>query len=143
MKFPPQIQAAIALAGLAMVVPASAADLKVPPERLANYWLLTTKSLDADIPNSGRGLDQPGCAAVSYTVGADGVPRDLVVRKVVPATSDFGPVALSVIHQFNYTAGTQNPSQQPVHTYYIVPFNLPADAGARERITQACALKTY
>jgi hypothetical protein len=45
-----------------------------------------------DAPNSGLNLDKPGCAAVTYTVGSDGVPMNVQVAKVVP-NSDLGPAA--------------------------------------------------
>lgn len=117
--------------------------LKVSPERLANYWLLTNSSVDATVPNSGHGLTQPGCAAVSYTIGTDGATRDITVRKVVPSTSDFASIAVSVIRQFHYQLGPHNDLQRPVSTYYIVPFNLAKTSDGGKAITKACALPGY
>ena len=143
MKRQPTIVFLAALACAVVAQTAAAQTLKVAPERLVRYWLLATQSLDADVPNIGRGLGQPGCAAVSYTIGSDGVTRDIKVRKVVPSTSDFASIAISVIRQFHYVPGPDNAAQQPVNTYYIVPFNLAKTSDGGKRITQACVLPGY
>ncbi|WP_266160758.1 energy transducer TonB [Dyella silvatica] len=115
----------------------------VGPQRLQSYWILLNTQVSADIPNSGRNMDKPGCAAVSYTINADGVPKDIQVVKVVPE-SDLGTVAKSVISNFSYGPSLANASKkEPVTTYYIVPFNLPADKAERQKITDACKLPGY
>lgn len=132
------------LATLLVVValPAAARQLNVPPSKRADYWILTNESVDAMVPNSGVNLDKPGCAAISYDIGTDGVTRNIQIRKVIPA-GDLGVVAQSVIKGFRYAPSSRNPEQLPVHTYYIVPFNLPADPAARQRITHACDLPGF
>lgn len=135
--------AALVFAFVAPTALAQTRPLKVSPERLANYWLLANSSVDATIPNGGRGLSQPGCAAVSYTIGTDGVTRDIKVRKVVPKTSDFASIAVSIIRQFHYQLGPNNDLQRPVSTYYIVPFNLAKTSDGGKATTKACALPGY
>lgn len=125
-----------------VMIPAMAQPVLVPPSRLAHYWILTNKTVDAMVPNYGVNLDKPGCAAISYMIGSDGVTRDIRIRKVVPA-GDLGVVAKSVIQGFRYAPSSRNPSEIPVRTYYIVPFNLPADPAARQRVTHACDLPGY
>jgi hypothetical protein len=125
-----------------IALPASARQVNVSPSERAHYWILTNRTVDAMVPNSGVNLDKPGCAAVSYDIGSDGVTRNIKIRKVVPA-GDLGVVAKSVIQGFRYSPSSRNPNQIPVHTYYIVPFNLPADPAARQRITHACDLPGF
>lgn len=131
---------ALACAGVATA--ALAATRTVAPDRLPNYWRLTNTTVDAMMPNSGKNLDKPGCAAVSYTIGSDGVTRDIAVRKVVPASA-LGPVAASIIKNFHYAPAPQNSAGVPVSTYYIVQFNMPAEPAERERLTRACDLPGY
>jgi hypothetical protein len=132
---------ALAILGTA-AMPAAAATRIVAPDRLPAYWLLTNTSVDADIPNTGRNLSQPGCAAVSYTIGSDGKTRDIVARKVVPQ-GDLGSVAASIVSRFSYAQAQTNGTGEPVSTYYIVQFNLPADPAERARITKQCELPGY
>jgi hypothetical protein len=131
---------ALACAGVAAV--AVAATRTVAPDRLPNYWRLTNTTVEAMMPNSGKNLNKPGCAAVSYTIGSDGVTRDIAVRKVVPA-SGLGPVAASIIKNFHYAPAPQNSAGVPVSTYYIVQFNMPDAPAERERLTRACDLPGY
>lgn len=135
--------AALVFAVLAPSAVAQTQALKVSPDRLANYWLLTNSAVDATIPNGGHGLSEPGCAAVSYTIGTDGTTRDIKVRKVLPQTSDFASIAVSIIRQFHYQLGPNNDLQRPVSTYYIVPFNLAKTSDGGKAITKACALPGY
>lgn len=132
----------LAAAGLMLAATASAQPVVVPPSKLAMYWILSNKTVDAMVPNYGVNLDKPGCASVTYTIGADGVTRNIQVRKVVPA-GDLGKVAASVIQNFRYTASSRNPDETPVYTYYVVPFNLPADKASRQRIVAACKLSGF
>lgn len=122
--------------------PAHAQVRIVAPAQRANYWVLATHEFEADVPNMGRNLHKPTCVAVAYTIGADGKTRNLKVRKMVPK-GDLNQVALSVIKHFQYTPSSSNPNQVPVRTYYIVPFNLPKDRAARQRITHACDLPGF
>ncbi|HET7930067.1 MAG TPA: energy transducer TonB [Rhodanobacteraceae bacterium] len=114
----------------------------VQPADLTNYWVMTNTSLNVDVPNSGVNLSQPTCSAVTYMIGSDGVPRDIVVRKTIPA-GDLATVARSAVKDMHYVAGSKNPAHEPVFTYLVIPFNLPADPAARKRITDACVLKDF
>jgi hypothetical protein len=128
---------------LASVAPALAqTQPRLDQEHLAGHWILLNTSISADVPNSGRNMDKAGCVAVSYTIGSDGLPRNIAVRKVVPA-SDLGPVAASAVGSFRYGPSLTNRSGDPVDTYYIVPFNLPADPAARKSLVDACKLPGY
>jgi hypothetical protein len=114
----------------------------VQPNHLTDYWVMTNTSLDVDVPNSGVNLEKPTCSAVTYVIGSDGVTRDIVVRKTVPA-GDLTTVAASAVKDMHYVAGANNPAHAPVFTYIIIPFNLPADPAARKKITDACILKDF
>lgn len=115
----------------------------VQPSQLPNYWVLANyTTLTADVMNSGVNLEAPTCSAVTYMIGSDGVTRDVVVRKTIPA-GDLKFTAASVVQNMRYTAGPDNASRSPVFTYLIVPFNLPTDPAARKRITDACILKDF
>ena len=114
----------------------------VQPADLSNYWVMTNTSLDVDVPNSGVNLSKPTCAAVTYLIGSDGVTRDVVVRKTIPA-GDLKSVAASAVKDMHYVPGANNVGREPVFTYIIIPFNLPADPAARKRITDACTLADF
>lgn len=146
------------LAGAALALAAAAAQAatrRVPPERLEHYWILANRAdLTADAPISGKNLDKPSCAAVSYTIGSDGATYDLKLERVVPA-GDLGKVAMSLVANMHYAFAPGNLVREPVRTYLIVPFNLPrppagassaAQAGVqaeRDRISAACRLPGY
>ncbi len=137
-------KAAIALLAFA-VSPAgiAATDLRaVPPDQLDRYWLRTNTELDVDVPNFGRNLDKPTCSAVTYVIGSDGVTRDIVVRRTVPA-GDLALVARSAVADLHYEPAAGNDEREPVFTYIVMPFNLPADPAARAKITAACELKDF
>lgn len=115
----------------------------VQPEQLPNYWTLTNYStLTADAPNSGVNLSKPTCSAVTYMIGSDGVPRDIVVQKTIPA-GDLKITAASLVKNMRYAPGPDNAASTPVFTYIIVPFNLPDAPAARKKITDACILKGF
>ena len=114
----------------------------VQPADLSNYWVMTNTSLNVDVPNSGVNLSKPTCAAVTYMIGSDGVTRDIVVRKTIPA-GDLKTVAASAVKDMHYVPGKDNVGREPVFTYIIIPFNLPADPAARKRITDACTLADF
>lgn len=132
---------ATVLAG-AMPMLALAQARTVGPDRIGNYWIALNTKVDADIPNSGRNMDKPGCVAVSYLINADGVPQNVTVRKVVPQ-SDLDAAAKSVISNFRYGPSLKNGTHEPVNTYFIVPFNLPQDPAQRQSIVDACKLPGY
>ncbi|HET7610376.1 MAG TPA: energy transducer TonB [Rhodanobacteraceae bacterium] len=114
----------------------------VQPGDIGNYWVMTNTSLSVDVPNSGVNLDKPTCSAVTYMIGSDGVTRDIVVVKTVPA-GDLDVVAKSAVKDMQYVPGAINAERQPVFTYIIIPFNLPTDPAARKRITDACILDDF
>ncbi len=134
----------LALAGLLATATAAVSPniRAVLPDRLTAYWVMTNTSLNVDVPNSGLNLDKPTCSAVTYMIGSDGVTRDIVVRRTVPA-GDLATVAKSAVKDMHYAPGAQNAERQPVFTYLIVPFNLPAAPAARQRITAACKLEGF
>lgn len=114
----------------------------IQPAQRDNYWVMTNTSLNVDVPNSGVNLSTPTCAAVTYMIGSDGVTRDIVVRKTIPA-GDLKTVAASAVKDMHYVPGKDNGGREPVFTYIIIPFNLPADPAARKRITDACMLADF
>jgi hypothetical protein len=121
----------------------------IPPERVANYWLLLSGSAkQVNAPNSGRNLDAPSCAAVAYTVEKDGSTSNVALRKVVPE-GDLGKVAVSVVQEMQFAPAPQNIGKTPVSTYVVMPFNLPspnstnpADIALRQRTLDACQLES-
>ena len=135
--------AALAVVGAAPVFAQSQAR-RVAPEQLPSYWiLLNYGSVQADVPNSGQNLTKPGCVAVTYEIGTDGKPQDVMVKKVVPQ-SDLGSAASSVVKRFEYGPALNNVSKkEPVATYYVVGFNLPEDKAEAKKITDACRLPGY
>ena len=112
----------------------------IPPERLANYWLLA-QSPQANAPNSGRNLDAPSCAAVSYIVEKDGNTSNAKLERLVP-DGDLGKFAVSVVAGMKFAAAKQNLGKDRVFTYVVIPFNLPdaASADAADRSRRASAL---
>lgn len=116
--------------------------LAVQPDHISDYWVMTNTSLDVDVPNSGVNLEKPTCSAVTYLIGSDGVTRDIVVVKTIPA-GDLSTVAKSAVKDMHYVPGAKNAERQPVFTYIVMPFNLPDDPAARKRITDACVLKDF
>ena len=132
---------ALGMAGAAPLLAQSQARL-VGPDHIQSYWIMLNTKVDADVPNSGRNMTKPGCVAVSFMIGSDGVPQNVTVRKVVPQ-SDLDAVAKSVAGNFRYGPALKNGTHEPVNTYYIVPFNLPADPAQRQAITDACKLSGY
>lgn len=134
--------AVLAVAALAMPAMAQAQARKVGPEHIQAYWIMLNTKVDADVPNSGSNMDKPGCVAVTYLIGSDGVPQNINVVKVVPK-SDLGAVAKSAASNFRYGPALKNGTHEPVDTYFIVPFNLPADAAQRQSIVNACKLPGY
>lgn len=123
---------------------------KVPPENLARYWLLQSKSAtQANVPFRGKNLDAPTCAAVAYSIGNDGRTRDVTLEKIVP-DGDLAKVAVGVVQEMRFAATPQNAGRLPVRTYVVMPFNLPganstnsADLAKREQTLAPCKLSGY
>jgi hypothetical protein len=120
----------------------------IPPERLGNYWLLA-QSPQANAPNSGRNLDAPSCAAVSYIVEKDGSTSHAKLEKLVP-DGDLGKFAVSVVAGMQFAAAKQNLGKERVFTYVVIPFNLPnaastnvADRTQRASVLAACKLDNF
>lgn len=127
---------------LAVVMPAVGQSMrKVSPQKISGYWILLNTKVDADVPNSGN-LYKPGCVAVSYTIGSDGVPQGAKVEKVVPQ-SDLGSVATSIVSHMRYGPSLTNHSEEPVATYYVIPFNAPDDPAGQQKLMAACQLPGY
>ena len=120
----------------------------ISPERLANYWLLAQAG-DANAPNSGRNLNAPSCAAVSYIVEKDGSTSQAKLERLVP-DGDLGKVAVGVVAGMRFAAAKQNPGKERVFTYVVIPFNLPdansanaADRARRAQALAACKLDNF
>jgi hypothetical protein len=138
----PTLVLAVLVALLALPLLAQAQVRKLDPQNLYRYWILLNTQIKLDAPNSGLNLDKPGCAAVTYVVGSDGVPQDVELVKLVPK-SDLGPMAVDAVANFRYGPSLTNRNAEPVSTYYIVPFNAPEDKAARQRVVDACKLAGY
>jgi hypothetical protein len=122
---------------------------RIPPERLANYWLLVPESAQANVPNSGYGLDAPTCVAVSYVVEKNGATSHVKLEKVVPP-GPLGKVAFNVVSGMRFAPAAQNGGKDPVATYVVMPFNVPdaapatpADKAMRERVLAPCQLGDF
>jgi hypothetical protein len=140
--FRPFRQTLLLALALGFVAPVLAQSRKVDQPDLYRYWILLNTKVQMDAPNSGLNLDKPGCAAVTYTIGSNGVPMDVQVVKIVPK-SDLGPVARSAVSNFRYGPSLGNRVGEPVATYYIVPFNSPQDPAQRQQLIDACKLPGY
>ena len=127
---------------LGFATPVLAQITRIDPQNLYRYWILLNTKVEMNAPNSGLNLDKPGCVAVTYTVGSDGVPLDVQVAKVVPE-SDLGSMASSAVANFRYGPSLNNKDHQPVATYYIVPFNAPKDPAAQAQLMAPCKLPGY
>jgi hypothetical protein len=130
-------------AALVACLPAIAQQARrVAPEQLSNDWILLNRDVSVDVPNSGVNLYKPSCIAVTYSIGADGVPFDVKVAKMVPS-SDLGKAAVSAVSNFRYGPSLSNKSEQPVSTYYVVPFNSPDDPAQLAQLLAPCKLPGY
>jgi hypothetical protein len=115
---------------------------RVAPEQLPYTWVVTNSDVSVDVPNSGVNIYKPGCVAVTYNIGSDGVPYNVKVAKVVPA-SDLGSAAVSAVSHFRYGPSKINKQGEPVSTYYVVPFNSPDDPKQQAAIMAPCKLPGY
>jgi len=136
------IRPLLLVSALACAMPVLAQANKIDPQDLYHYWIRLNTKVNVDMPNSGLNLTKPGCVAVTYEIGSDGVPMHVQVAKVEPK-SDLGSAALSAVKNFRYGPSLTNKIGQPIATYYIVPFNSPDDAAARQKLMDACKLPGY
>jgi hypothetical protein len=120
----------------------------IQPERLSNYWLLAETG-DVRAPNSGRNLDAPSCAAVSYIVEKDGSTSQVKLERLVP-DGDLGKVATNAVAGMRFAAAKQNLGKDRVFTYVVIPFNLPDanspnpdDRVQRTNVLAACKLNSF
>jgi hypothetical protein len=111
----------------------------VPSEQLAKYWVMTNTSVDADVPNFGRNMNQPGCATVSFVVEKNGTTSTIRVQRVVPE-GDLGKVAKSVASGLRFEATALNAGKDRVFSWLIFPFNLPQDPAARTAVMKQCQI---
>jgi outer membrane biosynthesis protein TonB len=111
----------------------------VAPEKLASYWTMITSSVEADVPNYGKNIQQPGCATVSFVVGADGNTSEIKVQRVVPE-GDFRKIAAGMAKGLHFEPTAFNAGRQRVFSWLIFPFNAPADKTARSAVMQQCAI---
>ena len=136
------IRSVLLVSTLACATPVLAQANRVDPQNLYHYWIRLNTKVNVDMPNSGLNLTKPGCVAVTYEIGSDGVPMHVHVVKVVPK-SDLGSAALSAVKNFRYGPSLTNKIGQPIATYYIVPFNSPDDAAGQQQLMDACKLPGY
>jgi TonB-like protein len=115
---------------------------RVAPEQLSSSWILLNRDVSVDVPNSGVNLYKPSCIAVTYSIGSDGVPFDVKMAKMVPP-SDLGKAAVSAVSNFRYGPSLTNKNEQPVSTYYIIPFNSPDNPAQRDQLMAPCKLPGY
>jgi hypothetical protein len=128
----------LALAAAPHDLPAPA-PREIPSERLANYWIMDPATVAGDVSNSARGIDVPGCAAVSFVVEKDGTTSQVRVRRVEPA-GDFGPIAKSIAAGLRFDPTPFNAGRERVFSWLIFPFTLPAEEAARAAVMQRCVL---
>lgn len=99
---------------------AMAADQSLPidPERLAPMWRLADGVAPAGLGLPARAS---GCAVVAFTIGADGLPREL---RVVASHPDarYGAAAEVVVEARRYAPGESNPARAAVRTFEILSF---------------------
>lgn len=138
----------------ALAIGAVAADLppgvrRLPPERLANYWLLDADSAQARAPNAGYGLDLPTCVAVSYVVEKNGATSHVKLERAVPP-GPLAKIAVNVVAGMRFAPAPQNLGKDPVQTYVVMPFNLPdpastaaADREQRRSVLAPCELPDF
>lgn len=111
----------------------------IASEQLEKYWVMTSTSVDADVPNFGRNVNQPGCAAVSFVIEKNGTTSTIKVQRVVPE-GDLGKIAKSVATGLHFEATAHNAGKDRVFSWLIFPFNLPADPAARTAVMKQCVI---
>lgn len=112
----------------------------VAAERLKSYWVMINSSVEADVPNYGKNMQLPGCAAVSFVVEKDGSTSTIKVQRLVPE-GDLGKVALSEARSLKFSPTVANSGRDRVFSWLIFPFNLPSDPAARTAVMQQCAIE--
>ncbi|MFC3652195.1 energy transducer TonB [Dyella humi] len=136
-------QSLLVAAVVAAAMPAVAQQAhRVAPEQLSNNWMLLNRDVSVDVPNSGVNIYKPGCVAVTYEIGSDGVPMNVQVAKMSPP-SDLGKAAVSAVSNFRYGPSLTNKNHTPVATYYVIPFNAPDDPAQRAQVMAPCKLPGY
>lgn len=113
----------------------------VTPERLAHYWALDNSSVEANVPNLARGIDQATCAAVSFIVESDGRTSHVKVQKVVP-DSQLRGIAEGMGQHIRFNPTLDNMGRDRVFSWLIFPFNMPSDSARRSALMQPCSLDT-
>ena len=111
----------------------------IASEQLDKYWVMSNTSVNADVPNYGRNMNQPGCATVSFVVEKNGTTSTIKVQRVVPE-GDLGKVAKSVAAGLRFEATAHNAGKDRVFSWLIFPFNLPADPAARTAVMKQCQI---
>jgi hypothetical protein len=111
----------------------------VAPEKLSQYWVMIQSSIEADAPNYGKNMLDPGCAAVSFVVEKDGSTSAVKVQRVVPE-GDLGKVAASAAAHMRFAPSVANMGRDRVFSWLIFPFNLPADPAQRTAVMQKCQI---
>jgi hypothetical protein len=101
---------------------------------------MSNTSVDADVPNYGRNMNQPGCATVSFVIEKNGTTSTIKVQRVVPE-GDLGKVAKSVAAGLRFEATAHNAGKDRVFSWLIFPFNLPADPAARTAVMKQCQIE--
>lgn len=112
----------------------------VPSEKLSGYWTMANGTIGANVPYSGKNMDKPGCATVSFVIESNGTTSHFKVQKVVPP-GDLGTVATSVAEGLRFNATPFNAGKQRVFSWLIFPFNLPADHAAQTAVMNQCLIK--
>jgi hypothetical protein len=137
-------RAIIAIAAILIApIVASAQSMDQTPPRViqtdqhAKYWTMSSTSVDAEVPNYGRNMNQPGCATVSFVIEKNGTTSTVKVQRVVPE-GDLGKVAKSVAASLRFEATALNAGKDRVFSWLIFPFNLPADPAARTEVMKQC-----
>jgi hypothetical protein len=122
---------------------------KIPPDRLAHYWLLDASSAQANVPNSGYGLNTPTCVAVSYLIEKNGTTSHVKLERAIPP-GPLAKVAANVVKGMRFAPTKDNAGKDPVLTYVVMPFNAPgaestalADRAERKRVLDPCNLPDF
>ncbi|MDR2012961.1 MAG: energy transducer TonB [Rhodanobacter sp.] len=111
----------------------------VAPEKLSQHWVMIPSSIEADAPNYGKNILDPGCAAVSFVVEKDGSTSTVKVQRVVPE-GDLSKVAASAAAHMRFEPSVANRGRDRVFSWLIFPFNLPADPAQRSAVMQKCQI---
>jgi len=138
----PRVLIVIAANLIAPVVASAQSMDQSPPrviqtDQLSKYWTMSNTTVDAEVPNYGRNMNQPGCATVSFVIEKNGTTSNVKVQRVVPE-GDLGKVAKSVAASLRFEATALNAGKDRVFSWLIFPFNLPAEPAARTEVMKQC-----